>query len=180
MSYARFFRPITDDDQRIAEVAAAADVPLPVSDVYVYQDVAGFLRCCACQMPGAPGDLWTTRVAVMVDHLAAHTAAGQTVPDGVADAIRADFPDGKLPPGEHGPFAWCPDDCALCAIAAAEIEDAYHAALADSGITVTYIDPDTMTDDERERWDVDQERAVLADEHRAAADPDPYRGRDDD
>lgn len=53
------------------------------SDVYVYADVAGHLRCCGCNL-----GFLTTRE--MIDHLGAHRAAGQMVPESCIIGLLAD------------------------------------------------------------------------------------------
>lgn len=60
------------------------------SQVYVYDDVRGFLCCCFC--PLDPNDFHATSGPAMVAHLAEHRAAGHHVPGYVDAGILADYP----------------------------------------------------------------------------------------
>lgn len=57
------------------------------ADVYVYDDVRGYLCCCGCWLD----DTWRYDTAAeMVEHLRLHIAAGHHVPDHVIPEILAD------------------------------------------------------------------------------------------
>ena len=90
------------------------------SQVYVYPDVAGYVRCCGCgltkRLPdrsdeelaalwvplGMDREAWgrkrwepdfhTTDLDAMLAHLAEHRQAGHRVPDWVDDDLRGDWP----------------------------------------------------------------------------------------
>lgn len=78
--------------------------------------------------------------------------------------------------GEHGAFALCGDDCRRCGEAVVAAEHGWQAALATQGIHL--VDVATLPPEERAEHDQDEEYAVMAAEHHAAADPDPNFGRD--
>lgn len=62
------------------------------SDVYVYLDVGGYLRCQHTRLrPSKLGgeDGIATTTAEMVTHLKAHLAAGDCVPDGVIEDLES-------------------------------------------------------------------------------------------
>jgi hypothetical protein len=77
---------------------------LDASDVYVFMAVEGWLECCCCCcLAGRAFSCFEARAtADMVDHLKAHTAAGQHVPEDVVPALLADdaenFPPAKVQP----------------------------------------------------------------------------------
>lgn len=54
------------------------------SDVYVYLDCGGFLRCCACALDG---DENFESTDAMLAHLKLHEAAGHCVPAYVAVSL---------------------------------------------------------------------------------------------
>lgn len=57
------------------------------SAVYVFHDVAGYIRCCACCLPGdAPVSF--TDPALLKLHLLAHEEAGHAVPKRCWEAFR--------------------------------------------------------------------------------------------
>jgi hypothetical protein len=57
------------------------------ADVYVFMSTSGHLECCGCWL----GDQWEFHsTQEMVDHLAAHRAAGHDVPEGIEDELWAD------------------------------------------------------------------------------------------
>jgi len=54
------------------------------ADVYVFMSTSGHLECCACRL----GDEWAfDSTQAMVDHLAAHRAAGHNVPEFIEDSL---------------------------------------------------------------------------------------------
>ena len=57
------------------------------SDVYVYEDYAGYYTCCWCVLDVDPK---TPSAAIMVEHLREHIVYGHTVPAQTIDAILAD------------------------------------------------------------------------------------------
>lgn len=57
------------------------------SDVYVYLDVGGYLRCCGCPLEDDARFLTT---AGMLAHLDQHEAAGHVVPASCRDGLRHD------------------------------------------------------------------------------------------
>lgn len=57
------------------------------SDVYVYLDVAGYLRCCACSMRG---NFRAFTTAKMIGHLDVHRDNGDVVPDECYSRLRDD------------------------------------------------------------------------------------------
>lgn len=57
------------------------------SDVYVYLDVNGYLRCCACLLDGPNKSEAFFTTADMLAHLAQHVAAGHKVPEGCIDGL---------------------------------------------------------------------------------------------
>lgn len=175
MSYARFFDPATTH----AAALAAAGLNLPTSDVYVFADVAEILRCCGCRLTAGdePQDFFTILTARMVEHLAAHTAAGHTVPETVVPEILADYPDGIVPQtrGEHGGFSLCPERCPLCEIVGHEAEEHWRARVGSGLVTV---DLSAMSTQERAEHDAACRAADEAAEMRAACDPDGDRERD--
>ena len=61
------------------------------SNVYVFLDVGGYLRCCACWLTQFtdPDPRFTT-TAAMVDHLREHVVAGHMVPDETIADLLAD------------------------------------------------------------------------------------------
>lgn len=61
------------------------------SDVYVYLDVAGYLRCCACRMHDRPfGSFDFRTTAEMLTHLDLHRSVGDTVPERTFEGLRRD------------------------------------------------------------------------------------------
>lgn len=76
--------------------------------------------------------------------------------------------------GAHGAFSLCPlEDCARCGDVTGYMEARWRAA-----IGITLVDVSTLPPDERAAHDRDALAAVMADEHAAAADPDPDFGKD--
>jgi hypothetical protein len=71
------------------------------SDVYVFLNVGGYFSCCACALNrgdnGAPfpasEEFGST--AAMLDHLEAHRAAGDTVPDDTLERLRDEASDNE-------------------------------------------------------------------------------------
>jgi hypothetical protein len=62
----------------------------PQSDVYVYEDVRGFLCCMRCDL----SDIRETHLKSrneMIEHLEAHRWAGQKVPDGAIEELKAEI-----------------------------------------------------------------------------------------
>lgn len=60
------------------------------SDVYVYDDVGGYVTCCGCSL--GREDFHTTDLDAMLAHLAEHRAAGHEVPPWVDRGLRRDWP----------------------------------------------------------------------------------------
>jgi hypothetical protein len=71
-----------------------------LSDVYVYMHASGHLECCGCRLGDDCFRAGGTRQ--MVDHLAAHAAAGHTVPGTVVADLWADD-SLNFPPSGGGP-----------------------------------------------------------------------------
>ena len=57
------------------------------SDVYVFDDLGGYLCCCGCQLSDPRTSYYAETAAEMADHLREHEAAGHMVPAGVIDRI---------------------------------------------------------------------------------------------
>ena len=55
------------------------------SDVYVYEDMAGFISCCGCRLMPFLSSEWTHTAAEMVEHLRKHEKAGHKVPAELLD-----------------------------------------------------------------------------------------------
>jgi len=73
------------------------------SDVYVYEDVAGYINCCGCSLED-PRETNFTEAAPLKAHLDRHVAAGHKVPARVwvnFDTFAAD-PVAFLAPNEDG------------------------------------------------------------------------------
>lgn len=72
----------------------------------------------------------------------------------------------------HGPFSMHPDDCQACLAECDAVEQRFHARMAELGLIVQdYAD---MTPEQQRQVDEEDELAMLADEHLAAAGyPDP-------
>lgn len=51
------------------------------ADVYVFEHVGGFIVCCMCSL--GEDDFHADTAAAMDDHLRAHVAAGDFVPDDI-------------------------------------------------------------------------------------------------
>ncbi len=60
----------------------------PNSDVYVYEDVGGFLCCMRCDLSDA-GKRTNSR-GEMIEHLEAHRRAGHKVPDDATEELKAE------------------------------------------------------------------------------------------
>lgn len=59
------------------------------SDVYVFCDIAGHLRCCGCALHAHPyGSFRAVTTEAMLTHLAEHTEAGDSVPDYCLQGLR--------------------------------------------------------------------------------------------
>lgn len=60
------------------------------SEVYIYDDVAGGITCCGCDLVAATAISFNCPTAAeMVDHVRAHIAAGHAVPDFVIPRLEA-------------------------------------------------------------------------------------------
>lgn len=58
------------------------------SDVYVYWDVCGAIRCCGCPRDG---DFATELRSAMIEHLEEHRRLGDNVPEVAFARIRAEI-----------------------------------------------------------------------------------------
>ena len=61
------------------------------SNVYVYDDVGGYVTCCFCAL-NPDADFHTTDLDAMLVHLTEHRAAGHHVPGWLDDELRDDWP----------------------------------------------------------------------------------------
>ncbi len=59
---------------------------IPKSDVYVFEDVYGGIRCCGCRLDNEATRFDT--YSEMIAHLEKHIEAGHTVPDHVIPALK--------------------------------------------------------------------------------------------
>jgi hypothetical protein len=64
---------------------------LITSDIYLYHDVGGYIHCCFCNFDseGYGTRLYTRSAAI--EHVEAHIAAGDSVPDHVIPTLRAEI-----------------------------------------------------------------------------------------
>ncbi|HEX6970253.1 MAG TPA: hypothetical protein VF174_15770 [Micromonosporaceae bacterium] len=65
------------------------------SDVYIYADVVGEVRCCFCPLADRFGgsDYGTRHFSLMVEHIRDHREAGHHVPDWVERGMDERWPD---------------------------------------------------------------------------------------
>ena len=66
------------------------------SDVYVYEDYAGFISCCGCRLLPFLGSEWIFTAAEMVEHLRKHEKAGHKVPPELFDVELYGPDEGRL------------------------------------------------------------------------------------
>ncbi|MBM0203526.1 hypothetical protein JNW90_10670 [Micromonospora sp. STR1s_5] len=79
--------------------------------------------------------------------------------------------------GAHGVFSVCAvEGCTRCGEVAGYMESRWRAALESQGIYLRHVS--TLTPEERAEHNRQELLAVMADEHAAAADPDPDFGKD--
>jgi hypothetical protein len=60
------------------------------SDVYVFEDVGGFLCCMRCQFSESR-EIRTRSRGEMIEHLWAHRGAGEKVPEHAFEELRAEI-----------------------------------------------------------------------------------------
>jgi len=81
MSYCRFSgKTYTPYPKEIPELI------IPKSDVYVFEDVSGGIRCCGCIL--ADELSWFDTYSEMIGHLGKHIMAGHSVPIHVIPLLR--------------------------------------------------------------------------------------------
>lgn len=61
------------------------------ADIYLYDDVGGYINCCACSLTDAAfGSTHLHGVDEALAHIAAHRSAGDDVPAFVSEELEAD------------------------------------------------------------------------------------------